>query len=70
MQDVFDRIVNTGNEPTRQDLADLFEVIGAPGEKRDEKLAAAQKLFEATGHRQTNSQGHSILDALDSFGGF
>jgi len=70
MNDIIQRVLEGGNEPTRVDIADLLSSIAPPGEKLDEKTAAVETLYEVTGHRSTNSQGHSVIGILDSFGEF
>ena len=67
MNAVFIRIVNKGTEPTRGDIAELLASIGEPGEKRDQKQEAVQKLFDELGVRSTNFQGHSVVNYLDDF---
>lgn len=47
---------------TRQDIADLLKSIGAPGEKRDEKLEAVKQLGKI------NRQGHGLELTLDGYG--
>lgn len=46
---------------TRADLAELLASIGAPGEKRDEKLQAVMELD------MKNPQGHGIHLTLESY---
>lgn len=47
---------------SRSDVGALLASIGAPGEKRAQKLRAVQEL------ELKNSQGHHISETLDSYG--
>ena len=48
-------------QPTRTDIANLLASIGAPGEKRDEKVAAVKDL------KIINFQGVPLEDTLDTY---
>lgn len=52
---------------TMADIHKLLESIAPPGEKRDEKRAAVERLFREDGARRTNSQGFDVLDDLSSY---
>jgi hypothetical protein len=68
MQDVLTKIVESGRVPTRQDIADLLASVAPPGQSRAAKEAAILTLFEEAGHSDSNSQGHSVITTLDSYG--
>lgn len=65
MNEIYSRILNAGNVPSRQDIADLLASVGKPGEKREEKRQVVQHLFEEGGWKSTNFQGHSLFDDIE-----
>lgn len=67
MQPIITRIKERGTPPTRQDVADVLASIGVPGENQAEKVAAVKQLFDETGHRNINFQGHSVYDDLGEY---
>lgn len=59
-------IIARGDSITRQDINDVLVSVGAPGELRDDKLAAITELLKGS-HDTANG---SILDTLDGYGAF
>ena len=67
MNEVLSKILDKGTEPTRQDIADLLESIGKPGEKKEEKKKAVESLYEEGAWRSINFQGVSAFEDLESY---
>lgn len=53
---------NQNKIATREDVAKLLASIGAPGTKREEKIAAIKDLG------MSNTQGHDLSLTLDTYG--
>lgn len=53
--------------PTRADISDLLASVGDPGLEQDEKRLRIGELFTRLGANPHNSQGHSVLDDLESY---
>lgn len=68
MNQVFSRIVEAGAIPNRQDIADLLAAIAPTGEQRELKDSTVKDLFDELGQSHVNTQGHSVLDELASWG--
>lgn len=60
----------TNTSITRGDIAEVLKGVGEPGVDQDKKRTAVETLFQERGESLTNSQGHSILDELSSWGEF
>lgn len=55
------KLKSQGNNVSRGDIDELLKSVGAPGKKRDEKIAAVQELG------LSNTQGHDVATSLEDY---
>ncbi len=51
-----------------RDISETLAKLGKPGDNRDKKREAVEKLFQEKNHSPFNIQGISVLDTLDTYG--
>lgn len=49
------------------DISNKLAEIAPPGEMQEEKRAAIKVMFEDANETMNNSQGHSVIDDLQSY---
>lgn len=70
MNELVSKIRARGKGINRQDIAELLASVGGPGEKREDKTQAVLDLYKQVGANPNNSQGHSVIDTLMTWGEF